>query len=74
MRKIELIQTFEPEMLLFNSAALIALIIPLIIEQVLAVLVGMADAMMVSGTGESALSAGSLVELMNGIIINLVAS
>ena len=44
MRKKEHIQTIEPDKLLFTSAALKALIIPLIIEQVLAVLVGMAEA------------------------------
>mgnify|MGYP002772757342 FL=1 len=74
MRKKEHIQTIEPDKLLFTSAALKALIIPLIIEQVLAVLVGMADAMMVSGTGEAALSAVSLVDMMNVIIINLFAA
>ena len=40
MRKKEHIQTIEPDKLLFTSAALKALIIPLIIEQVLAVLFG----------------------------------
>ncbi len=64
----------EPEGLLFSSAALKALIIPLIIEQILAVFVGMADTIMVSGTGEAALSAVSLVDMLNVVIINLFAA
>ena len=41
---------------LFDNRALVALIIPLIIEQFLAVLVGMADSIMVASVGEAAVS------------------
>lgn len=41
---------------LFDNKALAALIIPLIIEQLLAVLVGMADSIMVASVGEAAVS------------------
>ena len=41
---------------LFDNKALRALIIPLIIEQLLAVLVGMADSIMIASVGEAAVS------------------
>ena len=41
---------------MFSNKDLKKLIIPLIIEQVLAVAVGMADTVMVSNVGESAIS------------------
>lgn len=50
------------------------MIIPLIIEQILTSLVGMADSIMVSGAGEAALSAVSLVDMLNNVIINLFAA
>lgn len=42
----------------FDRKFLIKLVMPLIIEQVLAVSVGMADMIMVSGAGETAVSGG----------------
>ncbi len=56
---------------LFSNAALTALIIPLVVEQVLGILVGMADSVMVAGAGEAALSAVSLVDQINAVILNL---
>ena len=41
---------------LFDNRALVSLIIPLIIEQLLAVLVGMADSIMIASVGEAAVS------------------
>ncbi len=64
----------DPEGLLFTDHALKVLIVPLIIEQLLAVFVGMADSMMVSGVGETALSAVSLVDQLNVVILNLFAA
>lgn len=46
---------------LFDRKRLVRLIVPLIVEQVLAVTVGMADMVMVSGAGETAVSGISLV-------------
>ncbi len=46
---------------LFDRKRLVRLIVPLIVEQVLAVTVGMADMVMVSGAGETAVSGGSVV-------------
>ncbi len=48
--------------------------LPLIIEQFLAVMVGMADIMMVSSAGEAAVSSVALVDLINVLIINIFAA
>ena len=59
---------------LFSNRALLKLIIPLIIEQGLAILVGMADGIMVSSAGEAAISGVSLVDMINGVLLNLFAA
>lgn len=60
--------------MLFDNKALKRLIIPLIIEQVLAISVGMSDTMMVSRAGEAAVSGVSLVEMINTLLINVFAA
>ena len=56
---------------LFSRQAIRRLIMPLIIEQFLAVLVGMADTIMVAGVGETAVSGISLVDTLNILLINI---
>lgn len=56
---------------LFDNKMLVALIIPLIIEQLLAVLVGLADGIMIAQVGESAVSGVSLVDQVMTLLINL---
>lgn len=56
---------------MFTRKDLIKLIIPLIIEQILAVTVGMADGMMVARVGEAAVSGVSLVDSLNILLIGL---
>ena len=58
----------------FSNRALFALILPLIAEQFLAVLVGMADTAMVSGVGESAVAAVSTVDTLNILFIQLFSA
>ena len=41
---------------LFDNHALTVLIVPLVIEQLLAILVGMADSIMIANVGEAAVS------------------
>lgn len=53
---------------MFTNKELKKLIIPLIIEQFLAVTVGMVDVMMVSSVGEAAISGVSLVDMINNLI------
>ena len=64
----------ETKQYLFDNRALTALIIPLIIEQMLAVLVGMADSIMVASVGEAAVSGVSLVDNIMVLLINVFAA
>lgn len=59
---------------MFTKKQLYKLIIPLIIEQLLAVAVGMSDTMMVSYAGEAAMSGVSLVDTLNILLINVFAA
>ena len=59
---------------MFTNQKLKQLIIPLVIEQILAVLVGMADIMMVSSVSEAAVSGVSLVDSISILIINIFAA
>lgn len=59
---------------MFTKKQLYKLIIPLIIEQLLAVTVGMANIMMVSRAGEAAISGVSLVDTINVLLITLFSS
>lgn len=59
---------------LFSNHDLKKLIIPLVIEQILAITVGVADSMMVASAGEAAVSAVSLVDTVFVLLINLFAA
>lgn len=60
--------------MLFSKQDLRKLIIPLILEQTLAITVGMADTMMISSVGEAAVSGVSLVDMFNNLIISILAA
>lgn len=60
--------------MMFTNKDLRKLIIPLIIEQLLVVTVGFADTIMVSSVGEAAVSAVSLVDSINILLINIFAA
>ena len=49
----------------FSKKQVYALIVPLILEQVFMAAIGMFDVIMVSGIGENAISAISLVDFIN---------
>ena len=54
---------------MFSNRDLRKLIIPLVVEQVMSAMMGMADTMMVSNIGEAALSGVSLVDTINVLIL-----
>ncbi|MDY3280846.1 MATE family efflux transporter [Dysosmobacter sp.] len=58
----------------FSNRDLTRLIVPLIIEQLLAITVGLADSLMVAQVGEAAVSAVSLVDSVNVLLVNAFAS
>ena len=60
-----------PQNYLFSKIDLKKLIVPLVIEQFLTIAVGLIDSMMVASVGESAVSAISLVDTVNILIINM---
>ncbi len=60
--------------MLFTRKDIVKIVIPLIIEQLLAVTIGMFDSMMVSQAGEAAISGVSLVDSVNLLLINLFSA
>ena len=59
---------------LFSNRDLVRLLIPLMIEQLLAVTVGLADSLMVASVGEAAVSSVSLVDTVNVLLVNAFAA
>ena len=59
---------------MFTNKALKNLIVPLVIEQILVMLVGMVDTMMVSHAGEAAISGVALVDMIDYLIITVFAA
>ena len=59
---------------LFSRSALLRLIIPLVIEQLLLMTVGMADTVLVTTSGEAAVSGVSLVDNINNLIIQVFSA
>lgn len=74
VRFIEPKQQIEEHRKIFTNSFLIALIIPLFIEQLLAMLVGIADTLMVSYAGEAAVSGVTLVNMFVTIFIYVFTS
>lgn len=60
--------------MLYSNKDLKKLIIPLVIEQTLAIAVGMADTIMISVVGEAAVSGVSLVDTVNILLINIFSA
>ena len=59
---------------MFTNKALKNLIVPLVVEQILVMLVGMVDTMMVSHAGEAAISGVALVDMIDYLIITIFAA
>ena len=60
--------------MLFSNKDLRKLIVPLIIEQILAIGVGMVDTMMISHEGDAAISGVSLVDMVNHLLITILSA
>ena len=60
--------------MLYTNRDLKKLIIPLVFEQLLTILVGMIDVVMIAVVGEAAVSGVSLVDTLNVLIINVTAA
>ncbi len=63
-----------PQHYLFSNTALRRLILPLMIEQILSISVGMVDTMMISQCGETAVSGVSLVDMVNHLLITVLSA
>ena len=61
-------------LLLFTKKDLTRLIVPLVIEQLFAITVGMADSVMVSTAGEAAISGVSLVDTINLLLVYIFSA
>lgn len=59
---------------MFSRKDLAKLLIPLVVEQILAVLVGMVDVVMVAAVGEAAVSGVALVDSISLLIIQMLAA
>ncbi len=59
---------------MFSNVQLKRLILPLLVEQLLVMLVGMADTVMVSSAGEAAISGVSIVNDVNNLIIAILTA
>ena len=59
---------------LFSNRDLKILIFPLVVEQILSMLVGMVDTVMVSYAGEAAISGVALVDMINYLFITIFAA
>lgn len=60
--------------MIYSNRALKKLLVPLVIEQVLVMLVGMVDTVMVASAGEAAVSGVALVDMVNYLIITVMAA
>ena len=73
-RLTEPAETIPEERKIFSNHDLKGLILPLFLEQLLEVLVGVADTFMVSYAGEAAVSGVSLVNMFNTVFIFLFSA
>ena len=69
LKIIESKQTLPKKQQRFANKDLFALIVPILIEQLLTMLVGIADTLMVSYAGDAAVSGVSLVNQLNNVFI-----
>ncbi|MDQ9761414.1 MATE family efflux transporter, partial [Acinetobacter baumannii] len=64
----------QSDTVLFDFKSLVKLVLPLVAEQFLLMSVGMADTVMVTTAGESAVSGVSLVDNINLLLLQIFAA
>lgn len=69
MRLLERKEKIPREELIFSRKDIIKIVVPMFIQQILNITVGMADSMMVSHAGEAAVSGVSLVNTLDSMLI-----
>ena len=74
LKLIEPRMTLEDSRKRFGNRMLVGLIVPIIVEQFLLLLVGMADTLMISYAGEAAVSGVSLVNQLNMLFIMIFSA
>ena len=67
-------RTYIMENMLFSKQDLKKLIIPLVLEQTLAISIGLFDTLMVSSCGEAAVSGVSLVDSISILLLQVMAA
>ena len=60
--------------MMFTKKAIVAIIVPLILQSILSVTIGMVDSMMVSNKGEDAFAGVSLVGTLDTLLITLFSA
>lgn len=60
--------------MMFTNRQLVALMWPLLLEQLLAITVGLADSLMVATVGDAAISAVSLVDSISNLMIYIFSA
>ncbi len=65
--QVKNMETVKPSTPLFSNRALVNLTIPIALNSLMAILMGMADSVMVSSAGAAAVSAVSLVDAINNV-------
>ena len=73
-RIVEPKQQIREEQKIFSNHGLMVMLVPLFMEQLLNVLVGVADTFMVSYAGEAAVSGVSLVNMFNTVFLFLFSA
>lgn len=73
-KRLELTPRELNQPLFFTNRALVRLLVPLVVEQLLAVTIGMADTVMVTSVGEAAVSGISLVDSINILFIQVFSA
>ena len=74
IKKLEPKNNLEEERKIFSSQSLIAIMVPLLLEQVFTTLVGLVDTLMVSYAGEAAVSGVSLINQLAFLFIFVLSA